>query len=262
MLRSPMFLIRPRKSFFAGCAVLVAGALLASHARAVSLKVTPIPITITDGATSTMVEVANQSSEVLRLQAVALDWSQGPTGEDKVSPSSELLVFPSMLTVKPGEALKVRVGTQGGYGATEKSFRVMFSEIPSNVTPADGQEVVKVITNVSVPVFLRPPGAAGKPVVEALSATKDRIRFAIRNAGTAHAMVEKIRLEAKDDAGRVLSSDELTGWYVLPGQVRPYDVELGKKLVCAGARTIVVTAWSRESGQGSATLERPACAGP
>ena len=256
MIRNPSFL----RSLL-GAAALGACSLFASHARAFSLKVTPIPIVITGGAQSTMVELQNESSELLRVQASAYDWSQTPSGEDKLVPSTELLIFPSMIAIKPGEVRRVRVGTQGGYGPSERSFRVLFSELPTNVSSAEGeQEVVKVVANVSIPIFVRPPGAVGGPKLEGLTVTKDRVRFGVRNTGTAHAMVEKVRLEFTGEAGAPIGSTEIAGWYVLPGQTRPFEVEIGKALSCRGAKSLVVTASSRESGSASATVERPACA--
>ena len=244
-----------------GAAGFAVCALIASHAWAFSLKVTPIPIVIAGGAASTMVELQNESSEPVRVQAAVFDWVQGPTGEDSLSPSTELLIFPSMLTIKPGEARKVRVGTQGGYGANEKPFRVIFSELPTNVSAIEGnQEVVKVVANISVPIFVRPPGAVGAPKVEGLSVTKDRVRFGVRNGGTAHLMAEKIHVEFTGASGNVVGSTDVAGWYVLPGRTRPFEVEIGKSLSCAGAKKVVVTASSRESGQASATLDQPACA--
>jgi fimbrial chaperone protein len=240
-------------------------ALLASHARAsFALKVTPIPITIADGATSTMAEIENDSDDPLRVQAQGFDWTQSPTGEDKLAPSAELLLFPSMVVVKPHESRKIRIGTQGGYGAGEKSFRVIFAEIPPEFTPANGEnELLKVVAHVSVPVFVKPPGAAGAPRVEGLTATKDRLRFAVRNTGNAHALVERIKVEAIGEGGKSLGSTEIAGWYVLPGQSRPFDVDVAKSNVpCAGAKQLIVTAISRDSGKSTAGIDHPACAGP
>lgn len=239
---------------------LTACGLLATHAWAFSLKVTPIPIVITGGATSTMVELHNESTEPVRVQASVYDWSQGATGEDITVPSTELVVFPSMVSIKPGESRKVRIGTQGGYGPNEKTFRVIFAELPTNVSSASAQqEVVKIISNASVPVFVLPPGAVGVPKVEGLAVTKDRIRFGLRNTGTAHAMMEKIHVEFTDAAGKLVSSSDVPGWYVLPGRSRPFEIEIAKGLSCVGAKKLVVTASSRKSGQATATLDQPPC---
>lgn len=204
---------------------------------------------------------ANESSEPLRIQANAFDWSQGTDGEDKLTPSGELLVFPSLVTIPPGMARKIRIGTQGGYDAKEKSFRVIFAELPSNASSASDQhEVVKVVAHVSVPVFVRPPGAVAALKVEGVSVTKDRVRFDVRNTGAAHTVVDKVRLEFQGEGQKPLSSDEVVGWYVLPGHKRSFEVPLGKKLSCAGAKTLVVTAHGRDSITAVARIEQPPCA--
>lgn len=240
---------------------VAAGALVANHAYALSLKVTPIPIVITNGAKSTMVELSNEGSQPLRVQANPFDWNQGVNGEDSLTPSTEILVFPSLVTIPPGQTKKVRIGTQGNYDPTEKSFRVIFAELPSNESSAnEQQEVVKVVAHVSVPIFVRAPGSAAALKLESVSVAKDRVKFEVRNTGAAHTVVDKVRLEFKGEGGRVLSSDEVAGWYVLPGKKRPFDVPLSGKLSCAGAKSLVVTALGRENVSTSTTVDHPPCA--
>jgi fimbrial chaperone protein len=250
-----------RRSFLrtlAGAAVAGSGVTLSSRARAFSLKVTPIPIVISGGATSTMVEIENQGPDPLRVQTQVFDWTQTPTGDDKLDPSGELLVFPSMATIPPNSTRKVRVGTQGGYGTNEKSFRIIFAELPPDSTPINGpDELVKVVAHVSVPIFVKPPGVAAALKIEGLSATKDRVRFGVRNTGNEHALVEKVRVELLAAGGQVVGSTDVAGWYILPGLVRPFDVDV--KNLCSGAKTLHVTALSLVSGTASASLDKPAC---
>jgi len=147
--------------------------------------------------------------------------------------------------------------------ASSLSFNhVIFAEIPPDFTPTDtGSELLKVVAHVSVPIFVKPSGVAATLKVEGLSATRDHLRFAVRNTGAAHALVERIHVDAVGDAGRIIGTGEVAGWYVLPSLARPFDVDIAaSKLPCAGAKQLVVTAISRESGQSSATIDQPACA--
>jgi P pilus assembly chaperone PapD len=247
-----------------GLGVLGAFAFSAYRAHAgFALKVTPIPITMSDGATSTMVEVSNESDNPIRVQAMVFDWTMDQnTGQDITTPTGELLVFPSFLTIQPHQPRKVRVGTQGGYAANEKCFRITFGEIPPDFTPADGgADVLNLVAHVSVPVFVKPTGAAGAIKVEALTASKDKVHFIVRNTGTAHAMVERVRLESLGEGGKPLATAETAGWYVLPGQTRPFDVSfVSAGFNCAGAKQLAVTAISRESGTSTAVVDKPVCA--
>ncbi len=241
--------------------VALASAFLASHAQAFSIQISPIPIVIRDRATSALVDVTNESTEPIRVQATAFEWSQTAAGEDKLDPTNQILVFPSIFRVEPKSTRKVRVGTQGGYGPAEKSFRVIFGEIPENASPAvPNAETVKVVANMSIPVFVVPPGAAGAPKIEGLSVTRDKARFAIKNGGTAHVLVQKVRLEFQGAEGKPTSSKEVAGWYVLPGQARSFEIPLGKDVSCANAKSLVVTASLRNAGATTVRLEDPACA--
>lgn len=248
------------RALLAGAAgvVLLLVALVAE--AALTLNVSPIPIVITGGGTSTMVHLRNEGSRPLRLEASTYAWSQSASGEDSLTPTTELLVFPSLLTIEPGKTRKVRVGTQGGYGPQEKPFRVVFGELPANVSTPESAETVQVVARVSVPIFVQPAGATAALSIQGLTATKDRIRFQIRNVGGAHARIGKVELKFLGEGHAVLGSKELSGWYVLPGKTRPYDVPLGSELSCAGATRLVVTAVAR-TGATSATLSQPGCAG-
>lgn len=239
-----------------GGALATAGVTAARTARAFSLKVTPIPIVISGGATTTMVEIENESQDNLRVQAQVFDWTQTPTGEDTLAPSNELLVFPSMLVIAPSSSRKLRVGTQGGYGPVEKSFRVIFSELPPESSPANG-DVVSVVAHVSVPIFVRPPGVTAAMRIEGLTATRDRVRFGVRNTGSAHAVIDKVHVEALNDSGQVIAATEVAGWYVLPGLVRPFEIDVSK--TCPGAKALRVTATSRDAPAATAQLDKPAC---
>jgi fimbrial chaperone protein len=255
---------------FGACALVAAGVLGAcgfaahrAHAGGFALKVMPIPITMTDGATSIMVEISNEGDAPMRVQAQVFDWSMDPTtGNDTLNPTNEILVFPSFLNIQPHQARKVRIGTQGGYGPNEKCFRAIFGEVPRDSSPVDGvAETLALIAHVSVPVFVRPTGATGSLKIEGLTAAKDKVHFIVRNTGTAHAMVDKLRLEALGPGGKPLASGESAGWYVLPGQTRPFDISFSTVgFNCAGAKQLVVEGISRESGTASAVLDNPSCA--
>ncbi len=249
-----------RRSAIAAALFVVATLLaLMSHAG-LSLKVTPIPIVITGSGTSTMVELRNEGTETIRLQASTFDWSQTADGEDVLNATGEMLVFPSMLTLKPKEARKVRVGTKAGYASHEKSFRVIFSEIPSNVRSGSDPAQVKVVTRVSIPIFVKPAGSAPALEVLGLTATKDKVAFQIRNTGGAHALLHQVDVKFLNAQGQVLSTANVPGWYVLPGIVRPFQLALGKDASCAGASSLVVTASTSTGESTSKTLPAPACA--
>ncbi len=248
---------------------LFAGACALVEARApafgFALKVDPIPITMADGATSTMAEVTNEGDSPLRVQAQSFDWTVDPAGKETTTPSGEILIFPSMLSIPAHSSRKVRVGTQGGYAASEKCFRVVFAEIPNDtVQSTDGNAGVKVVAHVSVPVFVKPPGAKGVIQVDKVTAFKDHVQVSVRNTGTAHVMIHHLRVEALGAGGKTIASGELPGWYVLPGMPRQFDVDFAKAgLNCAGAKQLVVTAIPQLGvASASAVLDNPECAGP
>jgi fimbrial chaperone protein len=137
---------------------------------------------------------------------------------------------------------------------------VIFSEIPSNVTNDPGPAQVKVVTRVSIPIFVKPAGTTPTLEVLGLTATKDRVAFQIRNKGGAHALLNKVDVKFLSAQGKVLNTTDVPGWYVLPGNARPFQLALGKDASCTGASSLVVTAASSTGASTSKTLPAPACA--
>jgi fimbrial chaperone protein len=220
------------------------------------INVSPIPLVLSGGAMSTTAEITNDSPEEFRCQVQGYNWSQTPAGEDKIDPTSELLIFPQMVIVPPNSKRKLRVATQGGYAQSERAFRAIFAELPADYTPSSSTGV-KLIYQIGVPVFVVPPGAKPELRIEGLSATKDHVRFNVRNVGSAHVNVNKVRLDFVSD-GKTLASKDVPGWYVLAGAVRPFDVNVGA--TCVGAKTLVVSVAGTFSNISlSGSLERPGC---
>src|SRR5205823_1522674 len=54
---------------------------LAARASATSFTVTPIQVVLATSTSSTLLTVANQSADTLRLEVSAFAWDQGPDGE-------------------------------------------------------------------------------------------------------------------------------------------------------------------------------------
>jgi fimbrial chaperone protein len=245
---------------FAARAALLALLVIGTSARAGGLNVTPIQIHLSPQATKAMLTLRNDGAETVRYQVSATSWNQTTRAELQLSPTTEIVFFPGLFTLKPGEERNVRIGVGTPFGLVERTYRVFIEELPPTERPAQAASEVRVLTRVGVPVFLAPSRALERRTIENVSASRGRGSFRVSNQGTIHFREESVQLRGVDAAGKVLFEREQRGWYVLAGGSLDYDFELPKS--CPGLAYVVaiVTAENGDKFEQRATAEPSACA--
>ena len=241
-------------------AALIALFLTASSARAGGLNVTPIQLRLSPQTTKAMLTLRNDGPETVRYQVSATSWNQTSRGELQLAPTSEVLFFPALFTLKPGEERNVRVGVGTPFGLVEKTYRVFVEELPPTERPAQPSSEVRVLTRVGVPVFLQPLRAVERRSIEGLEARGGRASFRVANQGTVHFREDAVKLRGVDAAGAVLFEREQRGWYVLAGGALDYDFELPKSCPGLAALLASVTADNGDRFEQRAPAEPSACA--
>src|SRR5206468_4339846 len=128
---------------------------LAARASATSFTVTPIQVVLATSTSSTLLTVANQSADTLRLEVSAFAWDQAPDGEMQLTATEDVLFFPSLLTLGPGERRNVRVGAATAAAASEKTYRIFVEELPppEGGSTAPKKSGVRILTRMGIPVF-------------------------------------------------------------------------------------------------------------
>jgi fimbrial chaperone protein len=155
----------------------------------------------------------------------AFGWTQSAKGEIELAPTSDVVFFPALLTLKPGEERKVRVGTTAQVGAREKTYRIFVEELPSAASTGGGA-AVRVLTKMGIPIFLRP--AVTAPAALALETPRladGRLHFALANDGAVHAVPETITVRGTRGDEEIFTK-AIPGWYILGGGRREFEVEL------------------------------------
>lgn len=190
--------------------------VICSMAMAGSISVAPTTIDVpADGLA--VFYVVNRGGEPAMVQVEPFDWSQSQ-GRDQLSESSTLEVSPPMAKLAPGERQLVRLRAPRS-GASERSYRLMVSELPD---PAgDSAQAVQVLLRFSVPVFTRAPAGAVPELAWQLQRQPDGIHLSVRNEGTMHAKLLRVVLANGD---RTIDVAAHTLAYVLPGGTRDWHV--------------------------------------
>lgn len=224
-------------------AVLLCGLALPAHtALASSFRVTPIRVDLSSRVSSSLMTLTNDSPGELRFQISAFEWSQTEgTGEMNLTPTKDVVFFPALLTVKPGEERKVRVGATVKSGDVEKTYRIFFEELPPLTTPetTTGSEV-KIITKLGVPIFVEPLKALVVGEIANASMSAGKLAFDVKNDGNVHFLARSVKVTGLDAAGKPVVEKQREGWYVLRGGTRRYDLEF-KPEECRTLKTMRIT---------------------
>lgn len=240
-------------------ALLLLALCLAPAARAGEMDIHPVLVALSKDEKSAVVTVRNRSKEVARYQVTVFAWDQAPSGEMKLAPTADVAVFPRTLSIPPGEAKIVRVGTQVPFGAVEKSYRVFVEEMPPPPKPESASRV-QVLSRIGIPIFLSPDQAIEKAVWGELRVEGGKVEASLRNLGNVRVRPAAVRLVAADAAGKPLHEKALDAWYVLPGGERRYAAQLPAD-VCGRVRSVAVEAQlPKEILRGSAETPQGTCA--
>jgi fimbrial chaperone protein len=167
-------------------------------------------------------------------------WAQAEDGQLQLSPTEDVIVFPPIVSIAPGEERNLRVGTRAQAGAVEGSYRVFLEELPPPEGPGDRSQV-KVLSRIGIPVFVAPLRPEVRAALAGLSLEKGRATFALRNSGTIRVRPSRVRLEGLGGDGKALFALDLDAWYVLAGGERRFEVPLPAGR-CAEVRALAVEA--------------------
>lgn len=220
-----------------GCVIGAAGPI-----RAASVAISPVNISLTRDQHSALLNVANNDSRPVRFSLSTYAWSQSDAGAMELSPTADIIFFPAQLTLAPGEARNVRLGTQLLPGPAERTYRIFLEELPEPATATAGQALhVHVLSRISVPIFLVPEQANIQAELGAIDVRKSSVSFQLHNTGTVHVLPGPVSVQARDAADKPVFSTTVDVWYVLAGGTRTVHVSV-PAAACAHVRTITVTA--------------------
>jgi fimbrial chaperone protein len=250
-------------------AAVLAVMLAGGHAHAAVLTVNPTRIVLSAQTASVMLTVSNSGDAPVRLQVKTHSWSQTLDGKMELGPTEDVVVFPSMVTLGPGEARRLRVAVVAPAGHVEKAYRVFLEELAP--VAHDPGAFVRVLTRIGIPVFLQPVPTSSRisPTRVGLEAGVNLtgvgleagvVRFQIDNRGTTHVVPDGIRVKGVSATGLTLVDESIDGWYILAEGARQYELRFGAG-DCASLRVVLIKVQvGRDVLQGRLETPSGACA--
>ncbi len=207
-----------------------------------SLLLSPVRLFLRPGAVTAELRLTNQSEEAMHLQADIMSWEQDERGRPVYGKQKEVVIFPRIMKIEPGGEAVIRLGFRGKWPMKEKAYRIFLRELP---VKRPGEKVVKMLINVSSPVFVVPeresPGMeAGEVMVRS-----GKVVVPVKSTGNIHITVKKVSLRGYDPDGKVVLTGESGGWYVLPGRVVPFGVDIPAE-GCKGAERFEIIVETEE----------------
>ena len=228
-----------RTSTLPATALVAAVLLQAPVARGAEVQINPVLIHLSPSARSALVVMKNVATSPVRFEIQVHAWSQSPAGEMLLSPTEDIVAYPPILTLGPGEERNLRIAAATAFGAVEKTYRVFVQELPGT-EGKDSPAQVRVLSRIGLPVFLAPSRSVAKSRVEDLHLSMGKVAFRLRNEGTQHLRPSSVKLAVTGAGGERLLEKDLDAWYVLAAGERDYQVEL-PAVDCPRARELSVT---------------------
>lgn len=202
--------------------VLLMAMLIPARGFAGNFGVSPIRLDLDRGTRTGALTVTNDDSErALLLQVKVYAWSQDEEGKDRYEESADLTFFPRIMTLQPREQRLVRAGSQLPAADREKTYRLFIEEIPEPRKAQEQGAQVAIAIRFGVPVFVKPLKEEFRGEIEKPKLSKGAVTLRVKNSGNTHFLIRSVSLKSGE-----LFTEELPGWYLLPGVARTHSATI------------------------------------
>jgi fimbrial chaperone protein len=211
-------------------AALVLTAAWGLSAQAAVLQLAPIPIEVEAPQAAAVLSLSNRGPADVALQARVFGWSQDG-GEDRLTPTQDVVVSPPIASVPGGQTLTLRVVRVAGQPvAAEETYRIWVDELPSDKGAAKGQSL-RILMRYSVPVFYSPAQASkDEPTLtwQLARGAKGAFTLTGTNPGPRRVRFSELQLQEPLSKALLLSAGSELSGYVLAGRSMRWTVRAPK----------------------------------
>jgi len=211
---------------------------LALPALAGVFSVTPVRINLAPRDRAAAVTITNDGDDELVMQADIYSWAQKPGGEDDLALSEDLILSPPILKLAPRSRQVVRLARVKRVNSDKQQFyRLIVREVPE-AKPAAKDVQLQVALAFSLPVFITPPKNNRAMECGARRAGADALAIECENTGDTFLQLRDVSVA--NSAGDKLATRE-TGFYILPGIKRTFDIKRPEGRLPGGKLKLAVT---------------------
>lgn len=185
------------------CAAIIVFAHLLSAPLAAAqggVRVSPIGLVFESPARTASFRVHNEGALPRAFQIDVLLWTQAD-GDDILTPSTDIIVSPSIFEARPGRTQIIRAALASGVtaGDAERSYRFLLREVLLEDAPA--AQGLRIRLDMSMPIFVRASATASAQLV----ARRNGASLTVANEGAAHVRIAQLQAGRTEiDAPRYL----------------------------------------------------------
>ncbi len=202
-----------------------------------NFSIQPIRIFFEGGKKTDIITIKNEDQKIIALQINSVAWTQDEKGDNIYLPTEDILFFPKLLEINPGEEKIIRIGNKVSRGNAERTYRLFIEEIPDNSKLET--TAVRILMKVGIPIFIAPVKAAASGVIENIELSKSSLRLDVKNEGNTHFIIRSIKVKGRDGAGKEAYAVEKAGGYLHHGKSKEFIFEIPKD-VCHTLKTLNV----------------------
>lgn len=191
-------------------------------------SVNPVRLELGAAARSGAITVRNDGKQPLSFQLQAMEWIQDANGKDQYLETQDLIFFPKILTVEPGQDGLVRVGTKTPIVPSEKTYRLYIEELPVNIvrTPETKGAHIDFLIRFGAPIFITPLKPHDALDIERVALEHGELAVSARNSGNRHQVVEGLYLRGTNALGEEVYAITLADRYLLAGTAKSYTTSI------------------------------------
>jgi fimbrial chaperone protein len=195
--------------------------LPSAPALAGTFSISPVGAELSTAAQTEAFTLRNQEDAPVVVQAEMMLWEQAG-GEDRLTPTRDVLVSPAVFTIPGKGSQLVRVALRRPADAQrELSYRLLLTEVPQKAEAT--VTGLNMALRLSLPVFVAPQALAAARLEWTVAPGDAGVPLTARNTGNAHTRVLSFSVTPEGAAAPVMQQTVAT--YVLPGQARSWTLD-------------------------------------
>ncbi|MBA3773521.1 MAG: molecular chaperone [Ramlibacter sp.] len=200
-------------------------------AQAGEFSVNPLRVELGAAVRSAVITLNNSGQDKLSFQLNAMEWSQDSSGKDQYVETTDLVFFPKMMTVEPGQNGLIRVGSKTPLVPSEKTYRLFIEELPGPSKPEasapdSAGPQIKFLIRFGAPVFVGPAQPQDLLEITELELAKGALKLTAKNTGNRHQVFQGVDLKGLDATGKEVYALTLTDRYLLTGSSKTFTTSI------------------------------------
>ena len=194
-----------------------------------NLQVSPVNLDLPARHAATILTLRNNDDIPMNVQVRVFRWTQ-TGGEDRLTPTDEVVASPPIAPLEPHSERLVRVVRIARAVDAEQSYRLIVDELPP--PPDTGDHRVRLLMRHSIPLFFGAEAHGAAKISWATTSSDAGITLTAKNDGDRHIRISNLKL--LDSAGGVLATRAGLLGYVLAGSqaawVLPSDSQASRRV--------------------------------